>query len=209
MANILSNVLQGKDSTPVLPVEFNLASSLQGEAEDSIDKIIVQSDKSLRKEGGLFFIDNEKIEINEMNILDLLILLREKGINVGFINSSDYWYYPALCILDFSNEELQEIKMTHTPFNITPYKQIRSLTVTPLEALSTTVMNVFDSPNAKVVPFVQREDLVSVGKFFQQNAIVIMLKTRTNKFLLKVDNKFTSDKIETISRYLQEIPNHD
>lgn len=205
MANILSSNLQGRDSTPVLPVEFNLASSLQGEAEFAIDKIIVQTDKHLRKEGGFFFVDNERIDLETLNILDLLILLRSKGINVGFINSSDYWYYPALCILDFSNEELCEIKMTHTPFTITPYKQIRSLTITPLESVNSTVMNVFDFLNSKVVPFTQTGDLISVGKFFEQNAIVIMLKSTSKKFLLKVDNKFTSDKIDTVSRYL-EVP---
>lgn len=208
MANILSSNLQGRDSTPVLPIEFNLASSLQGEAEFSIDKIIVQTEKHLRKEGGYFFVDNEKIDLETLNILDLLILLRSKGISVGFINSSDYWYYPALCILDFSNSEVSEIKMTHTPFTITPYKQIRSLTVTPLENVDTVVMNVFDSPNSKVVPFTQIGDLVSVGKFFEQNSIVIMLKSTSKKFLLKVDNKFTSDKIDTVSRYL-EVPSRN
>lgn len=209
MANILSKNLQGRDSTPVLPVEFNLASSLQGEAELSIDKIIVHTDKHLRKEGGLFFIDNEKIELDTLNILDLLILLRSKGISVGFVNSPDYWYYPALCILDFSNVEQYELKMTHTPFTITPYKQIRTLTITPLEDVTTTVMNVFDSPNSKVVPFTKVGDLVSVGKFFEQNAIVIMLKSTSNKFLLKVDNKFTSDNIDTVSRYLEEPTSND
>ena len=95
--------------------------------------------------------------------------------------------------------------MTHTPFTITPYKQIRSLTITPLESVNSTVMNVFDFLNSKVVPFTQTGDLISVGKFFEQNAIVIMLKSTSKKFLLKVDNKFTSDKIDTVSRYL-EVP---
>lgn len=205
MANILSNLLSGKDSTPVLPIEFNSASSLQGEAELSIDKIIVQTDKHLRKEGGLFFIDKECLQIDDLNILDLLIILRSKGINVGFVNSSDYWYYSALCILDFSNVEQQEIKVTHTPFSITPYKYVRSLSLTPLDTIETTVMNVFDSPSSKVVPYTQRGDLISVGKFFEENSIVIMLKTTTKKFLLKVDNKFTSDKIDTVAKYL-EVP---
>ena len=209
MANILSNLLSGKDSTPILPVEFNLASSLQGEAELSVDKIIVQTDKHLRKEGGLFFIGDEVIELDDLNILDLLILLRSKGISVGFINNSDYWYYSALCLLDFSNVEQQEIKVTHTPFSISSYKYVRSLSITPLDTVTATVLNVFDAPNHKVVPFTQRGDLISVGKFFEENSIVIMLKTTTKKFLLKVDNKFTSDKIGTVAKYLEVPANND
>lgn len=202
MANILSNLLKQRYSTPVLPIEINRASSLQGEAETSVDKILVHTEKTLRKEGGILFIDKEEISLETLNILDLLLLLKAKGIDVGFINSSDYWYYPALCILDFSNVDYREIKIQHTPFDISPYNQIRSLTITPLEETSYEVLNIFNL-QTNIVPYKKVGNLISVGKHFQNNSTII-IKVISNKFILKVDSKFTTDKIETTARYLGE-----
>lgn len=203
MATILTPLHKGKESTSVLPIEFNLASSLQGEASFAVDKIIVQTSRHLKKEGGKFYIDSEEIALDTLNVLDLLIILREKGINVGFINNNDYWYYPALCILDFSNVEQHEVKKTQTPFNISPYNQIKSLSVTPLEQTILTVMNVFNINTGQIIPYTQSGNLVSSGKFFENNSIIIMTKVTTNKFMLKLDNKFTTEKIDTVSRYLE------
>ena len=209
MANILSKNLQGLSQTPILLTELNLASSLQGEAELAIDKIIVHTDKTLRKEGSRFFIDNEEIDLELLNVLDLLILLRNKGISVGFLNNNDYWYYPALCILDFSNIEYSEISMSHTPFDLVPYNQIKSLSITPLEQTTLIVSDVLSSTTKTGVPFKRHENMLVVGKLFQPYDLTIMVKVFSKKFMLKLDNKFTTDKIDTVARYLKEIPLND
>ncbi len=203
MANILTNLLDNQDLTPILATEKNKLSSLQGESIISVEKIVIKTDLILKKEGSTFYIQEEKINLEQMNVLDLLIFLKKKGIKTAFINNTDYWYYPALCILDFCNKETYEDSLQSSPKHLTEYRYFKNLSITPLDTVKVNIERIFSTNVHEKLPFRVADDLLVVERGFNQFTRIIY-SIQTNEFTLKLGNKFSSEKIETVSRYLEE-----
>lgn len=203
MANILTNLLDNQDLTPILATEKNKLSSLQGESIISVEKIVIKTDLILKKEGSTFYIQEEKIDLEQMNVLDLLIFLKKKGIKTAFINNTDYWYYPALCLLDFCNKETYEDSLQSSPKYLTEYRYFKNLSITPLDTVKVNIERIFSTNIHEKLPFRVADDLLVVERGFNQFTRIIY-SIQTNEFTLKLGNKFSSEKIETVSRYLEE-----
>ena len=203
MANILTDLLETKDLTPILFVEKNKQSSLQGESKFSVEKIVIKTEHKIRKEGSNLFINKEKINLEQMNLLDLLILLKKKGLKVAFVNNTDYWYYPAICLLDFSNTEVYEEELQSNPTDLKEYKYLKNLSISSLDSIDVKVLRVFNSDIMDNLPFRVVEDTLIVERGYKEFCRMVF-SISTKEFTLKLGSKFSTQEIETVSRYLEK-----
>ena len=164
MANILTDLLATRDMTPILAIEKNKLSSLQGESSKSVEKIVIRTEHILRKEGSKFYIDKEEINLEQLNVLDVLILLKKKGMKVAFINNTDYWYYPALCILDFNSVEYYEEVLDSSPKYLSEYKYFKNLSINPLDDVELTIRRIFNPMSTDVLPYRVVENILLVER---------------------------------------------
>lgn len=203
MANILTDLLATRDMTPILATEKNILSSLQGESSKSVEKIVIRTEHILKKEGSKLYIDKEEINLEQLNVLDVLLLLKKKGMKVAFINNTDYWYYPALCILDFSSVEYYEEVLNTSPKHLSEYKYFKNLSINPLDEVTVDVRRIFNPNSTDILPFRIIEDLLLVERGHTEYTRIIY-SIQTKEFTLKLGNKFSSQEIETVSRYLED-----
>ena len=90
MANLLSKEVSTTHLTPVFSVPAINESSLQGNTLRSIPKIYVSTARTLRKEGTNLFIDNNKIDLNNKSVYDLIKILDDYSIENLAVNNEDY-----------------------------------------------------------------------------------------------------------------------
>ena len=204
MANILTDLLETRDLTPILFAEKNKQSSLQGESQFSVEKIVIKTDYKIRKEGSKLFINKEEINLEQMNVLDLLILLKKKGLKVAFVNNTDYWYYPALCLLDFSNTEVYEEELQSNPTNLKEYKYLKNLSISNLDSIDLKVLRIFNIGIMDNLPFRIVEDTLIIERGYKEYCRMVFSVT-SKEFTLRLGSKFSTQEVETVSRYLEKM----
>ena len=88
MANILNGV-EPVNSTPVFPVPTNFSSSTKGEGLESASRLVVTgSNLKISKIGDTLTIGTEQFDTSYKNILDIVLLLQSKGIDITFLDNT-------------------------------------------------------------------------------------------------------------------------
>lgn len=185
--------------TPVFPTQQNEASSNNGESLLSVEKMLIETIKHITKEGNKLTIDGELFNIENYNLIDFCSLLKQKKINVAFINNNDYWYYPALCIKDFSNIEQHQTRITSNPFDLVSLQEPTNLSIEPYSKALIQILTI-SSQSLRKYQFTIKDNLVFVNDFKRDCYCTYQLKI--TKFSIKLDKKFSSSSKEVVSRYL-------
>lgn len=209
MANILSDRLVSNKNTPVFPVATNYSSSTRGDGLESANRLVItNTTTNISKSGDTLSIGKEKFEIAHKNVLDVVLLLQSKGVNIKFLDNSLGWNLPAACIIDFTNEEFKQDKLTHIPFNL---ESLNILTNKGIESYEPTVIKpeiVMDTYNNKKTFTVNENYLTEVKDFTKEHKIVY--RVFSSSFLIKInDNKFTTTKSDVLTKYMDVLHRND
>ena len=202
MANLLSKEVSTTHLTPVFSVPAINESSLQGNTLRSIPKIYVSTARTIRKEGTNLFIDNNKIDLNNKSVYDLIKILDDYSIENLAVNNEDYCNYPASCLLDFSNKEVHEVPVTCVPFNIKFLNRLKTNTLIQLETCSFEVLRVTDNyKNSHIYNL--RENYLYLKDYVYHCKLLYSVKCE--KFIIKLSNKFSTNSKEVLGRYLNGV----
>lgn len=208
MANILNGV-EPVNSTPVFPVPTNFSSSTKGEGLESASRLVVTgSNLKISKIGDTLTIGTEQFDTSYKNILDIVLLLQSKGIDITFLDNTDGWNLPAACIIDFTNEEVIERKLTNIPFDLESVNIISNKGLEVIEDTEVTVLLVLDFYNNKKSFTINKNYLTDITEFNRDHKIVY--KVFGSDFLIKVnDNKFTTTKTDVLAKYMDVLHKND
>lgn len=204
MANLLSSFLeeQGNLLTPVFPVETNYKSSLVGDALSASPRLVVKNtDKAIFKSGDTLSINGQKYDISYKNVLDVVNLLNKEGVYIKFLDNTVGWDLPAACILDFSNSETLETKLTHTPFSLESLNILKNQGISPQGDTIVRPILAFDKRGNQKGFETNGSYITSVHDFSKGTLLLYNVLSPT--FLIKIsDNKFSTTRTDILSKYM-------
>lgn len=205
MPNILTEAYNRDNLkvTPVFSQPINYSSSERKEASQAIPRLqVLNCEKILKKFGSTLTVGKNIYDLSYKNILDTVILLRNEGIDIRFLDNTIGWDLPALCIKDFLTRETAECDLNHVPFNVNMNISFQSQGLVILKEIKEPIL-VLDSYQKKK-PFESISNFVTKVSDYKVTDKVFLQVTTTD-FLIKVNPKaFTTTKTDTITRHMDK-----
>ena len=82
----------------------------------------IQTNKVIKKQDNILYIDDSKFDITTMTIKELINLLTINGVTTSYIEYDNLLDLPAIFLNDMSNKESRQDKVLSNPVDLTNYK---------------------------------------------------------------------------------------
>ena len=205
MPNLVSDKYN-KDSlqyTPVFPVKTNYGSSEVGESIQAVPRLKVISDVEIKKLSDTLTVGKKSFDVSNKNVLDIVTILSNEGIQVSFLDNADGWDLPASCIKDFTNKEYNETAISHIPFALEPVNILKNQGIVSIgntEIKAQLVIDMYSNQKS----FKQNENYV-VGIKNYANSDKVIYTVFATTFLLKISaDTFTTTKTDIVAKHLDK-----